>query len=249
MENRAEYLLELHFSNSLTETEAKELKQLAANDPSIAEEIAFQHRLASSMHSGALVNSIQNQAWREAATKPFPNGALKIRMWSGYAIATAAAITLFIVARLALQTPDLMTVVKENTMEYPNTMAFKSLSNEATRYPSEVIQAFALYDQKNYAKAATALEGIANTYPEESDYRFYWGVALVHDKQFDKAILVLTPLVQSQAEKNIPARYYLGLACAGKADKDCAHQNLQSYVDSPEGVTYRENARAVLEKL
>lgn len=249
MENRAEYLLESYFSNSLTEAEAAELKQLVAKDPGIAEELSFQQRLASSLQKGALANSIQNKTWREAAKKPFSGGALKIRMWSRYAIATAAAIALFLVARVALQTPDLMTVVSENTKEYPNTMPFKSLSDEASRYPGEVIAAFALYDDKSYTKAATALEAIATAYPEESDYRFYWGVALVHDKQYDKAKSALEPLVQSQAEKSIPARYYLGLACAGTGDKDCARRNLQSYVDSPEGVTYRKNASAVLEGL
>jgi len=249
MENRAEYLLESFFSNSLTEAEASELKQLAATDPGIAKELAFQQQLAASLQSGTLAGAIQNKALREAATKPFPNGAIKIRMWSRYAAATAAAIALIIVARVIIQPTNLMTVVTENTKEYPNTMPFKSLSDEAARYPVEVIQAFALYDQKKYAEAAQALQTIATAYPEVSDYRFFWGVALVQDEQYAQAKIALEPLVQSPEEKSIPARYYLGLACAGLGDKDCARQNLKAYLDSPEGVTYRKNALAVLEKL
>jgi predicted Zn-dependent protease len=112
-----------------------------------------------------------------------------------------------------------------------------------------VIAAFSHYDHKSYKEAATALDPIVKANPERMDYRFFWGVSLVQSEQYSTAILALTPVTQSQDEKNIPALYYLGLACAGSGDKDCARQNLQAYIDSPSGISFRKQALAVLQAL
>lgn len=249
MENRAEHLLESYFANALTPAEATELKSMAASDPSVAAELAFQKRVAHTLQSGSLSDGIQNSEWRAAAQKPFPGGAIKTTLFPRYFYALAAALTLLIAAYLFMAPPRLQTVVAKNTVEYPNKMKFKSLGEEAQTVPKEVIQAFSFYDKHQYQEAATALQSIVAANSDRMDYRFYWGVALVNSKQYSAAVDALNPVVESQDERKVPALYYLGLACAGNGNKACARQNLQAYIDAPDGVTFRKQAQAVLAAL
>jgi len=248
MENRAEYLLESYFANALSAAEATELKALASANPSVAAELAFQKRVSASVQSHSLAAGIQNPAWRAAAQKP-ASAAIKVSMLPRYAYAAAAAFALLVVAYLFIMPPSLQSIVADNAKEYPNKMKFKSLGAESLTVPENVISAFGLYDNQNYSEAAKALQPIVATNADRIDYRFYWGVSLVKSKQYAAAVAALMPVVQSQDEKKIPGYYYLGLACAGSGDKDGARQNLQAYLDSPEGITFRKQAKAVLEAL
>lgn len=249
MENRADQLLEAYFANTLTESEALELQQLVANDPAIAAELAFQQRIAAAAQSKSLSDSIQDTAWRAVANKPFPSGAVKVKMGSRYAFALAAALALMIVAYLFMQPPSLQTIVADNAKAYPNKMKFKSLGKEAETVSPEVIRAFQLYDNQNYSATALALQPVVAANLDRVDYRFYWGVSLLKSNQYPAAVSALTPATQGQHEYQVPALYYLGLACAGSGDHACARQNLKAYLDSPDGVTFRTQAKAVLDKL
>lgn len=249
MENRADQLLEAHFANTLTESEARELQILVSEDPAVAAELAFQQQIASAARSQSLAESIQDTAWRAVAQKPFPSGAVKARMWSRYAFALAAALALMIVAYRYMQPPSLQTVVADNAKAYPNKMKFKSLGNGDEVTPPEVIRAFQLYDNQNYSATALALQPIVAANLDRVDYRFYWGVSLLKSNQYPAAVTALTPATQGQHEYQVPALYYLGLACAGSGDPACARQNLKAYLESPDGVTFRTQAKAVLDKL
>ncbi len=249
MENRAEHLLESYFSNTLTVEEATELKTLVASTPSVAAELAFQRRVAAGLQSRSLAQGIQHTEWRSAVQKPFSTTAIKASLWPRYLYSAAAAIALLIAAILFLQPPGLQSVVADNAREYPNKMKFKSLGDEALAVPESVIKAFSFYDQQQFGDAAKALQTLVEANADRLDYRFYWGVSLVKDKQYPAAVDALTPVAQSQDEKRVPALYYLGLACAGAGNKDCARQNLKAYLDSPEGVTYKKEAQAVLDAL
>lgn len=247
MENRAEYLIESYFANALTAAEASELKALAEADPQVAAELAFQKQVSRSVQSFSLAEGIQDPRFK-AATKPTPS-TIKVTMWPRYAYAAAAAIALIIVGYLYIQEPGIQSVVADNAKEYPNKMKFRSLGDEAQEVPAAVIQAFSLYDQGMYGEAALALQPIVTANADRMDYRFYWGVSLLMDKQYAAAVSALSPVAQSQDERRIPALYYLGLACAATGDKACALQNLQAYIDAPEGVTYRKQAQAVKDAL
>ena len=249
MENRAEQLLESYFANELTVAEAAELNSLAAKDPALAAEMAFQKQIAKGVQANTLSGSIQNAAWRTAAENPFPTSAVKVTMWSRYAYAAAAAVALVIAAVLFFQSPSLQTVVADNATEYSNKMQFKSLGDESEGVSAAVMAAFSSYDQGAYGDAAKALHGIVAAHGDRLDYRFYWGVSLVQDKQYAAAVTALNPVVQAQNDYQVPAMFYLGLACAATEDLACARQNLQAYVDSPNGVTFRKEAKAVLEAL
>ncbi len=250
MENRAEHLLESYFANALTAAEATELKTLASADPIVAAELAFQKRVASTVQTRSLASSVQNPVWRTAAQNPFPAAtAIKVSMLPRYAYAAAAAIALLIVAYIFITPPSLQSVVADNAKEYPNKMKFKSLGGETEAVPATVIKAFELYDNQQYSEAAEALQPIVAANADRMDYRLYWAVSLVISEQYPDAITALTPLVQSQDERRIPALYYLGLACAGAGNKDCARQNLQAFIASPESVRFRKQAEAVLKAL
>ena len=249
MENRAEYLIESYFANDLSAAEVTELKNLAATDPSVAAELAFQQKLAASIPANKLAQSIQNTSWSTAAQASAPAVAIQVSMWPRFAYAAAAVVTLLIAAYLFMMPPSLQTLVADNTGNYPNKMKFKSLGDEVAAVPAEVIRAFGLYDQQKFREAAEALQPIVAANADRMDYRFYYGISLVQSKQYPEAVAALTPLVQSPDERRIPALYYLGLALAGNNDLEGARKNLQEYVNSPEGVTYREQARKVLEGL
>ncbi len=246
MENRADYLLESYFANTLSAPELEELKRLIANDRSVAAEFAFQQKLSTAVQPQKLADSIQNTSWKSVAQSPV---AIKTSMWPRFYYAAAAVIILLVAAYVFFQTPDLQTIVADNTALYQNNMKSKSLGEEAQSVPPDVIAAFSHYDHKAYKEAADALEPIVKANPERMDYRFFWGVSLVQSKQYTAAINALTPVTQSQDEKSIPALYYLGLACAGNGDKDCARQNLQAYIDSPSGISFRKQAKVVIQAL
>jgi TolA-binding protein len=251
MENRADLLLDAYFANTLTIEEAKELKNLVAEDPAVAAEFKFQQRVAASLRSRSLSGGIQRNDWKEAIHPPFPAAAkaLKVSMWPRIAYAAAATLALLMVAYLFLTPPDIKTVVAENTRDYPNKMAFKSMGAEAETVSPDVIRAFEQYDLKNYRAAAEALTPIAAKFPDRMDYRFYLGVSQVHAGQYEAAAQTLALVAQNESEQKIPALYYLGLACAGKGDKDCARQNLDAYLASPEGITFKKQAKVVLDAL
>lgn len=249
MENRADQLIESFFANSLSKEEAAELKALAASNPEVAQEIAFQQKIASSLQSRSLARGIQNKEWANAAQAPAQTTAIRTSMWPRYYLAAAAAIALLVAAFLFLQSPNLETVVADNTAVYLNNMKFKSLGDAAQAVPANVIEAFDFYDQGAYEKAAKALQPLVALEPERMEYRFYWGVALVQSKQYSAAIEALTPVVQTQQDKRIPAHYYLGLAYAATGNKNAAREHLQMYANDPEGVSFKKQALTVLKVL
>lgn len=171
-------------------------------------------------------------------------------MWPRYAYAAAAAIALLIVGYLFLMPPSLQTLVAENATEFPNNLPYKNLAGETSGFSPEAINALSLYDNGKYMEASQALEPIVRANADRMDYRFYWGVSLIQNKQYSEAVTALTPVAQSQSDQAIPAQLFLGLACAGAGDKDCARTNLQAYIGSPQADPKRKKqAKTVLEAL
>lgn len=250
MENRAVYLFESYFANTLTREEAQELEMLRTTNPEVASELNYQQQLARSMRTGSLAQGIQNDAWKAAASPLKAKiQARSVPMWPRFMLASAAAIALLIAAIIFLQSPDIQEVLVENTKDYPNKMTFKSLGQATQTVPNEVLKAFSLYDQEDYPAAAKAFQAVVANYPAQLDYRFYWGVALVKNKTYSEAIVALKSVASAENEYQIPAKYYLGLAQAGTGDIAKARQNLEAYQASAQGVTYRKAAQKVLDAL
>lgn len=252
MENRSEHLLEAYFAHSLTEAEAAELTSLLQSDQNLAAEMRFRQQIARAVQDQSLLSGIENPDWAKATIPPAGSGAgpaIKRQMWSRYMYAAAAVVVVLVIAWLYFPTDSRADLIASQTAPFPNKMAFKSLGQDAQAVPPEVIQAFKLYDQQNYVAAAPAIENVVSTYPDIVDYRFYWGVSLVQIKQYAQAVNALEPVSQSQNDYQTVSLFYLGLAYAGNKETDKAKATLQSYVNAPDGVTYRKQALHILKNL
>ncbi|HLP92848.1 MAG TPA: tetratricopeptide repeat protein [Saprospiraceae bacterium] len=252
MENRSEHLLEAYFAHSLTEAEAAELTSLLQSDQDLAAEIRFRQQIVRAVQDKSLRAGIENPDWAKATIPPSGSGAgpaIKRQMWSRYMYAAAAVVVVLVFAWFFIPASSKADLIASQTASFPNKMTFKSLGKEALTVPPEVIQAFNLYDQQNYSAAAPAIEKIVSTYPDIVDYRFYWGVSLVHIQQYAQAINALEPVSLSQNDYQTVSLYYLGLAYAGNQETDKAKTTLQRYVNAPDGVTYRKQALHILNNL
>ncbi|MCC7465427.1 MAG: tetratricopeptide repeat protein [Saprospiraceae bacterium] len=250
MENRTEYLLDAYFAHALTTDEADELKSLLQTNHELATEMRFRLQIARTVQDKSLQAGINNQDWAKAALPPTGGGpALHKNIWSRYLYAAAAMMAILVVAWAYIPGKDNYDIIASNTAFYPNKLTFKSLGQEALAVPGEVIQAFALYDKQQYPQAATALEAVVDTYPDNIDYRFYWGVTLIQTGQYSRAVQALEPIAQSANDYRTVSWYYLGLAYAGNKETDKAKSYLRQYIDAPDGVTYRKQVIKVLEEL
>ncbi|HAD12257.1 MAG TPA: hypothetical protein DCF33_07440 [Saprospirales bacterium] len=252
MENRSEHLLEAYFANSLNASEAEELNTLLKTDPKLAVEFRFQQQIARTVKEQSLRSGIANADWAKATIPPateVTGTAIKRNMWARYLYAAAAMITLLVLARVYIPGGNNGQLIAEQTAPYPNKMTFKSLGGTNQPVPPEVIEAFSLYDQGKYPEAAQALGSVVSAYPDNIDYRFYWGVSLVHAQQYPGAIKALEPISQSQNDFKTASYYYLGLAYAGNKEMDQAKSLLQRYLDATDGVSFRKQAKKVLEGL
>jgi tetratricopeptide (TPR) repeat protein len=252
MENRTEHLLEAYFAHSLNATEAEELKTLLQTDPKLAAEFRFQQQIARSVKDQSLRSGIENQEWAKATIPPVGQDAgtaIKRSMWSRYLYAAAAVITLLVLAWVYIPGGKGGDLIAEQTAPYPNKMTFKSFGGDSQTVPQEVIQAFSLYDQAKYPEAAQALGSLVASYPDNVDYRFYWGVSLIHAQQYPTAIKALEPISQGQNDFKTVSYYYLGLAYAGNKEMDQAKTLLQRYLDATDGVSFRKQAKKVLDEL
>lgn len=249
MNARTEQLIELYFANELSEPETRELRSLLQQDASARAEFEWQRGLAGQVSRLSLSGSIQNTGWREAARPPFRTVTMMRRI-----MAAAAALAALVVAWYVLTPQKTDDVVAGNYVHYPNKMPFRSLggpTDKDEKVPQDVLDAFRLYDNaERPADAARALAGIVTTYPERLDYRFYYGVALVGDKQYAAAATALQPVTAAENTYKTPAFYYLGLALAGAGDQPGAARALHAYLDTPgEVLTYREQAANVLKSV
>jgi tetratricopeptide (TPR) repeat protein len=250
MEKRAEQLIEAFFSNELTAQEAAELDTLAKQDPEVAQELAFQRKIAASTRTLSLSDSIQNPAWQEAARKPFRVGNMRVSVLPRFMYAVAAALALLVAAYLFFWQPmPLPKAVIHYASDYPNKMRFKSFGAEVEAVPPDVARAFKLYDSKAYRDAADALSFVVARNPDRMDYRFYLGVASVKCKQYALAADVLELVTQTEGEYQAVSQFYMGLACAGKGDKEAARKYLKAYIAPADGVSFRKEAEAVLKSL
>lgn len=250
MEKRAEQLIEAYFSNELTAQEAAELDSLAKKDPQIAQELAFQRKIADLAQSTTLSDGIKNPVWAKALHQPFQNNRLRVSLSPRSMYAVAATLVLLITAYLFfLQPMPLPKAVVHYTVEYPNKMRFKSFGANTEPVPPDVARAFKLYDEKAYQDAADALAFVVARNPERMDFRFYFGVAAVKSKKYALAADVLELVTQTESEYQSVSQFYMGLACAGKGDKESAQKYLEAYIAPAEGVTFRKEAKAVLKSL
>ncbi len=254
MENNAEHLLEKYFANLLSPAERVELQQLLADDPALRQEMAWQEKLSAALRSQPLSNGLQNPAWQQAARPPKP--AIRRRLFllslaaAASVVALAAAVWFFSLPKNTVEN-----TVAANLSHYPNRMDFRSLGGpEAGQEapPEDVRRAFELYDDStNYHRSAEALGAVVQQYPDRLAYRFYYGCALLQDKQYAPAIYHLQPVAgASDNAFQAAARYHLGLAYAGAGQYAQARTTLQDFLQAPNTLKrYHQPAENVLRAL
>ena len=254
MENTAEHLLEKYFANLLSPAEQAELQQRLADDPALRQELAWQRNLGVALRSQSLGNGLQNPEWRQAAVPPKPAIRRRLFLWS---VAAAASVVALVAAVWFFSLPKntVENTVATNLSHYPNRMDFRSLGgSEAGQEapPDDVRSAFELYDDStNYHRSAEALGAVVQRYPDRLAYRFYYGCALLQDKQYAPAIYQLQPVAgASDNAFQAAALYHLGLAYAGAGKYAQARTTLQAFLQAPSTLKkYRTPAENVLRAL
>ncbi|MCK6692599.1 MAG: hypothetical protein L6Q97_10910 [Thermoanaerobaculia bacterium] len=140
------------------------------------------------------------------------------------------------------------TLIKNYFIHYPNKVTLVVAGAEDT-VPSAVNEAFKDYDRRDYHVAAPKLKSLITLYPDKYVYKFYYGVALVGDKQFKPAIEPLTHLTRFENDYRASALYYLSLAYIGTGQRSKAKQTLDAYLADPYGIPYRRYAEQLLREL
>ncbi len=252
MDNKADLLLELYFANALSPAEATEFRQLLATDPVLRQEFDWQQGLANALKTQTLRDGLQDDTLHQAAVPRKPTIHRRLFMVS---LAAAASIALLIAAFLFFTGNPVEDALATNLVHYPNRMDFRSLGGpEAGQEvpPAAVRQAFALYDDStNYHRSAEALGSIVQQYPDRLAYRFYYGYALLRDKQYGLAIANLLPVATADSNAfQAAAQYHLGLAYAGNKQYAPARTTLQQFLGAPNTLRkYHAGAESVLRAL
>ncbi len=254
MENNTEHLFEKHFANDLSPAERSELQQLLDHDPGLRQELTWQQNLGRSLRSKSLRDGLQNSAFRDAAEPSKPAIRRNLFLWS---IAAAASVVALMAAVWFFSLPKdpVDNALATNLTHYPNRMDFRSLGGpEAGQEapPDAVRRAFELYDDStNYHRSAEALGAVVQQYPERLAYRFYYGCALLRDKQYALAIYNLQPVAGAPDNAyQAAALYQLGLAYAGAGKYSQARVTLAQFLTAPNTLEkYRVPAENVLRAL
>ncbi|MBL7828004.1 MAG: hypothetical protein JNJ57_15345 [Saprospiraceae bacterium] len=248
MKHRTEHLIESYFAGTLTEDEQIELKALLAADKEAAAEFSWQQKLAQDVSKLKLSGSIRNDQWRESTKPPFRTFTLKT-----YLLAAAAAIALVFTAyHFYSGTEDLPVNSMAGGFEhYPNKMKFKNLGGNTEEIAGpELLAAFEKYDQKQYDQSAALLTELFNSNPDNDNYRFYLGVSFSGVGNDFQAVNVLLPLTtKANSSYATPACYYVGVGFAHVKDKVQAKKYLKMYLDAPDGVMFKKQAKQLLNAL
>jgi hypothetical protein len=124
-----------------------------------------------------------------------------------------------------------------------------------------VMNAFALYNeaaekiepaekQAAYKKTIQAFKPIVETDSGNVENRFYYGVALLGDKQFPAAAEAFEQVTEKQGKYQIPAKFYLGMALSGAEQYKAGRKAFQDYLDAPSNNRqFKDLAEKMLKKL
>ncbi|MEO6039993.1 MAG: hypothetical protein ABIQ93_16390 [Saprospiraceae bacterium] len=254
MENNSEHLLEKYFANALSSAERSELQQMLSNDPALRQELAWQQNLGLALRSKSLRDGLQDPALRDAVLPPQPAVRRNLFLLS---LAAAASVVALVAAVWFFSLPKdpVENALATNLSHYPNRMDFRSLGGpEAGQEapPDAVRRAFELYDDStNYHRSAEALSAVVQQYPDRLAYRFYYGCALLRDKQYTLAIYNLQPVAAADDNAyQAAANFQLGLAYAGAHQYAQARTTLQEFLQAPNTLQkYRQPAENVLRAL
>lgn len=111
------------------------------------------------------------------------------------------------------------------------------------------MNAFILYDQKNYAQAVQAFKPVVASAPGNMEYQFYYGVALLGNREYETAAEVFQQVVAQTGNYQTHAKFYLGLANTGAGRYQAARQAFQGYLEAPNNRQFKILAEKMLQQL
>lgn len=111
------------------------------------------------------------------------------------------------------------------------------------------MNAFILYDKKDYRQATQAFKSVVAANPADVQYQFYYGVALLGDQQYESAAKVFRLVTEQESNYQTQAKYYLGLANTGTGQYKAARQAFQDYLAAPDNRQFKDLAEKMLKKL
>lgn len=111
------------------------------------------------------------------------------------------------------------------------------------------MNAFVLYDKKDYKQAARAFKPLVAANPANLEYQFYYGVALLGDQQYEAAAKVFRLVTEQESDYQLHAKYYLGLANTGAGEYNLARQAFQDYLSAPNNRQFKDMSENMLKKL
>lgn len=113
----------------------------------------------------------------------------------------------------------------------------------------KTMQAFALYDAKKYKEAAQAFQPLVEADASNMEIRFYYGVSLLGDQQFEAASKTLPRVTEVQGKYQTPATFYLGMALTGAEQYKEARKSFDAYLAAPNNRQFKALAETMLQKL
>ncbi|MCE7923888.1 MAG: hypothetical protein DYG98_12585 [Haliscomenobacteraceae bacterium CHB4] len=111
------------------------------------------------------------------------------------------------------------------------------------------MNAFILYDQKDYAKAVKAFKPVVASAPGNMEYQFYYGVSLLGNREYEAAAKVFQQVSSQTGNYQTQAKFYLGLSNTGTGQYQAARQAFQAYLDAPNNRQFKVLAENMLQKL
>lgn len=186
-------LIDKYIQNRTTAEELEIVKKLMVEDQNFKEEIVFQLELRKAVQreeSQALKFRLQSFEKRQNSQKSYYR--------------TLSSIAAIFVIGLGLlwflnMTPDHKKIYAENFKPYPNIVV--PIVRDINSQEDNIREAFRYYEDREYAKATIAFRDLF--LEDKIEYaNFYYGISLMADNQFEKAVEVL-----SDPNWKIPEKY------------------------------------------
>ena len=254
-------LIERYLAGECAKAEAAELEAQAAADPALKALIELHREMESTFtdqktmdFSAALAQVDADYHAEEVEEKPTteknttaPKAKSKPFNWQVWGIAASIAIlvgfgSIYFLNRGGNASPEAL------FGEYFS----PTLAPSAFRSDEDVLEkryqaAFDAYNEKAYAEAATAFEGIYTSSTNQKTAEFYAAVSFLAADQGDRAIPIFEGFVSTTNSYTTQSQWYLALAWLQKAAPDKAKPYLVTVAAKPG--KYQADAKAILEKL
>jgi tetratricopeptide (TPR) repeat protein len=233
-------LLEKYFNQPLSLEEEGLLKQWLAEDADFAENFAFEKQLRAAIHTSERATLKNKLAMLEQQPKVVPM--IQKKWWY---MAAACLFAIILSTIFLFQKPDLETLYAEYYTAYPNVVA-PIVRGNTTSVDSITLDAFIMYEKKEFEKASVKFEQIYKT-SNAPFAAFYHGICLQETQKINESIIALQKITSTDREFYLPSQWYIALAYIKSNKPQKALPLLQIVAQSEHPL--HTNASALFKKL